>query len=155
MLMEHGDSRDGYVLDRKMLQHLGSWAVGALLDLDHWVFKERERLGIYSDFSYTIFGKQWVKDWLMDYRDRAVSSAQRRGADIVVVGHNHIAEMRYLDGTLYINTGDSQNPLHSNMVGVRALRTGQTQADIELLEWQRLHAPPVRTPFQHVVAASA
>jgi UDP-2,3-diacylglucosamine pyrophosphatase LpxH len=136
MHLEHGDGRDGLILDRKMLQHLGSWAFNHLQELDYWLDRERQRRGIYSEFSFAILGKRLVKRWLRDYRQRVISAAARGQADIGAAGHNHVAEMRYVDGLLYVNTGDDQNPWYAGAVGIREMAPGSTKAEIELLKWE-------------------
>ena len=40
------------------------------------------------------------------FENALTGEARRRGLDGVVCGHIHHAEMRTIDGTLYLNTGD-------------------------------------------------
>ena len=43
---------------------------------------------------------------LSDFEALATAAARRHGADGVVCGHIHVAAMRTIDGTLYLNDGD-------------------------------------------------
>jgi UDP-2,3-diacylglucosamine pyrophosphatase LpxH len=133
--LEHGDGRDGMIREGKSLQHIGSWALHHLQRLDVWVSWERVRRSIDSDFSYAIFGKRFVKSFLHHYRQRGVSAAQRalRGVRTVIamLAHIHIMEMRYIDGSLYICTGDDQNPQYANAIGIR-------NSSFQALVWRTL-----------------
>lgn len=68
----------------------------------------RRRLG-YPYWSLSAYLKQRVKNavqYIASFGDAVADEARRRGADGVVCGHIHHAEIRDLGGILYCNSGD-------------------------------------------------
>jgi len=104
----HGDEFDGIVNQAKWLAHLGDYAYRALLGLNTRWNTLRRRFGL-GYWSLSAFVKLKVKNALqfIDDFERAVAEeARRRGVDGVICGHVHHAEMRDIDGVLYVNDGD-------------------------------------------------
>lgn len=108
LLVLHGDSFDGVVKYAKWLAHLGDGAYTLALSLNHWLNVARRRLGL-PYWSLSAYLKNKVKNavqFIDDYEQTVADEARRRGADGVVCGHIHHAEIRDIDGVLYANDGD-------------------------------------------------
>jgi UDP-2,3-diacylglucosamine pyrophosphatase LpxH len=108
LLIIHGDAFDGVVRYARWLAVLGDKAYGVALVVNHWFNKIRFALG-YSYWSLSAFLKSKVKNavnYIGDFEHAVAREAKRRGADGVVCGHIHKAEMREIDGVLYCNDGD-------------------------------------------------
>jgi UDP-2,3-diacylglucosamine pyrophosphatase LpxH len=108
LLIIHGDAFDGVVRYARWLAFLGDRAYNVALVLNHWFNKVRLALG-YPYWSLSAFLKHKVKNavnYIGDFEHAVAAEAKRRGADGVVCGHIHKAEMRQIDGILYCNDGD-------------------------------------------------
>ncbi len=108
LLVMHGDAFDSVVRYAKFLALLGDRAYVAALVVNRWFNAARRRLGLpYRSLSAWL--KRQVKGAVkaIDRFEHALADeARRRGLDGVVCGHIHHAEMRDIDGILYINDGD-------------------------------------------------
>jgi UDP-2,3-diacylglucosamine pyrophosphatase LpxH len=99
LLITHGDSFDSVVRHAKILALLGDWAYTVALGVNRYFNQIRVKLG-YPYWSLSA----WLK---FDRFERALADdAHRRGFDGVVCGHIHHAEMRTVNGVLYLNDGD-------------------------------------------------
>jgi UDP-2,3-diacylglucosamine pyrophosphatase LpxH len=108
LLVIHGDQFDSVMRYAKFLAHLGDWAYTAALNVNRWFNAVRRPLG-YPYWSLSQWAKRQVKEAVkaIDRFEQALAGeAKRRHFDGVVCGHIHHAEMRMVDGTLYLNTGD-------------------------------------------------
>jgi UDP-2,3-diacylglucosamine pyrophosphatase LpxH len=108
LLIIHGDAFDGIVRYARWLAFLGDRAYNLALFLNHWFNKARLALG-YPYWSLSAYLKHRVKNavsYISDYEQAVAAEARRRGADGVVCGHIHKAEIREIDGILYCNDGD-------------------------------------------------
>jgi len=107
-LVIHGDQFDGVIRYAKLLAHLGDWAYDSALTMNRWFNAARRRLG-YPYWSLSQWLKRQVKEAVkaIDRFEVALAQeARRRGLDGVVCGHIHHAEMRVVQGVLYMNDGD-------------------------------------------------
>jgi len=107
-LVIHGDQFDSVVRYAKFLAHLGDWAYDWALTLNRVFNAGRRRLG-YPYWSLSQWLKRQVKEAVkaIDRFETALAQeARRRGLDGVVCGHIHHAEMREVQGVLYMNDGD-------------------------------------------------
>ena len=107
-LVIHGDQFDGVIRYAKVLAHLGDGAYHAALTLNRWFNAARRRLG-YPYWSLSQWLKRQVKEAVkaIDRFETALANeAKRRGMDGVICGHIHHAEMRIVQGVLYMNDGD-------------------------------------------------
>lgn len=107
-LVTHGDEFDGVVTQAKWLAFVGDWSYRALLRLNTSWNLIRRRMG-FGYWSLSAFVKLKVKNALQfieNYEAAVAGEARRRGVDGVICGHIHKAEMRDMDGILYINDGD-------------------------------------------------
>ena len=94
----HGDQFDGVIRYARWLAALGDWAYNFVIQINYWFNQIRHLLG-FNYWSLSRFLKLRVKN--------AVSAeARRRGADGVVCGHIHHAQIKEIDGILYCNDGD-------------------------------------------------
>src|SRR5271168_1208581 len=108
LLITHGDSFDSVVRHAKVLALLGDWAYTMALGLNRYFNQIRVRLG-YPYWSLSAWLKLQVKEAVkaIDRFETALADdARRRGFDGVVCGHIHHAEMRTVNGVLYLNDGD-------------------------------------------------
>ncbi len=107
-LVIHGDQFDGVIRYAKFLAHLGDWAYEWALTANTWFNAVRRRLG-YPYWSLSQWLKRQVKEAVkaIDRFEVALAQeARRRGLDGVVCGHIHHAEMRMVQGVVYMNDGD-------------------------------------------------
>ncbi len=108
LLVMHGDAFDSVVRYAKFLALLGDRAYAAALVVNRWFNALRRRLGLpYRSLSAWL--KRQVKGAVtaIDRFENAMAAEARgRGLDGVVCGHIHHAEMRDIEGTLYVNDGD-------------------------------------------------
>lgn len=104
----HGDLFDGVVQCHRWLALLGDSAYGLALELNRHLNSLRARMGLpYWSLSKVL--KQKVKravSYIADFESAVAHEARRRGAQGVVCGHIHHAELRMIDGALYANDGD-------------------------------------------------
>jgi UDP-2,3-diacylglucosamine pyrophosphatase LpxH len=108
LLIIHGDQFDSVVRYAKTLALLGDWAYTTALNLNRWFNAVRRVMG-YPYWSLSQWAKRQVKEAVkaVDRFENALAGeARRRHLDGVVCGHIHHAEMRQVDGVLYLNTGD-------------------------------------------------
>jgi UDP-2,3-diacylglucosamine pyrophosphatase LpxH len=108
LLVTHGDAFDSVVRYAKFLALLGDWAYTAALVVNRWFNVARRRLG-YPYWSLSAWLKRQVKEAVkaIDRFETALAQeARSRGFDGVVCGHIHHAEMREVQGVLYVNDGD-------------------------------------------------
>ncbi len=108
LLVIHGDQFDSVVRYARVLALLGDSAYTMALVLNRWFNDARRRLG-YPYWSLSQWLKRQVKGAVkaIDRFEIALADeARRRGFDGVVCGHIHHAEMRMVNGVLYVNDGD-------------------------------------------------
>jgi len=104
----HGDLFDGVIQCAKWLAYLGDTLYEFTLRLNNHFNSLRARLGL-PYWSLSKYLKQKVKravSYISDFEIAVAREARKRGADGVVCGHIHHAEMRDIDGILYCNDGD-------------------------------------------------
>jgi UDP-2,3-diacylglucosamine pyrophosphatase LpxH len=107
-LIMHGDEFDNIIRYAKFLALLGDWAYSVALVGNRWFNTIRRRLGL-PYWSLSAWLKRQVKEAVkaIDRFEAAVAAeARNRGFDGVVCGHIHHAEIRDVDGILYMNDGD-------------------------------------------------
>ena len=108
MLVIHGDEFDMVVRHARWLAFLGNWAYEFMLFANTWFNVARRRLGI-GYWSLSAWAKMKVKkavNFISDFEEALAAEAERRGADGVICGHIHHAQIRMIDRMLYVNTGD-------------------------------------------------
>jgi len=108
ILVLHGDEFDGVVLYARWLAFLGDSAYSLALGMNTWFNLVRRKLGM-PYWSLSAYLKHKVKNavkYIGDFEHAVVKAARNRGADGVICGHIHTAEIREIDGILYCNDGD-------------------------------------------------
>ena len=108
LLVIHGDEFDSVVLYARWLAFLGDYAYTLLLKLNGLFNAVRKWLGLpYSSLSQRI--KKRVKNavqFISSFEQAVAHAALERGADGVVCGHIHTAEVRAIGEVTYYNDGD-------------------------------------------------
>ncbi len=146
-LITHGDAFDGIVKYHRWLALLGDWAYTAALALNTWVNRVRRRLG-FGYWSLSAYLKLKVKNavqFINDFEQAVAEEARRRGADGVICGHIHHAEMRDIQGVTYMNDGD--------WVESCTALVEHFDGRFEILRWAELRALAIDAPRGLKVAA--
>ena len=104
----HGDYFDGVVQCAKWLAYVGDSAYELTLRMNRHLNSLRARLGLpyWSLSKYLKLKVKRAVNFIGDFEAAVARAARERGADGVVCGHIHHAEMRLIDGVLYCNDGD-------------------------------------------------
>lgn len=104
----HGDHFDGVIQCARWLAVLGDMAYEFILKVNRWFNSARARLGLpyWSLSKYLKLKVKRAVSYVSDFESAVAREARKRGADGVVCGHIHHAEMRMIDGVLYCNDGD-------------------------------------------------
>jgi len=108
LLIVHGDEFDGVVLYAKWLAFLGDHAYTLLMKLNRLVNIGRRIFGL-PYWSLSSYLKKRVKNavsYVSSFEQVVAHAAHERGADGVVCGHIHCAEVRQLGEVTYYNDGD-------------------------------------------------
>jgi UDP-2,3-diacylglucosamine pyrophosphatase LpxH len=133
-LVLHGDEFDGVVQHARWLAFVGDWAYRTILALNTVLNRARRRMG-FGYWSLSAFLKVKVKNALQfieNFEASVAEEARRRGVDGVICGHIHKAEMRDIDGVLYINDGD--------WVESCTALVEHDDGKLEILEWAKMRS---------------
>jgi len=107
-LVTHGDLFDGITRLAPWLSFLGDKAYDFVLALNskfNWI---RHRMG-FGYWSLSLYLKQRVKkaiDFIFQFEKNLAAYCKKRGFDGVICGHIHHAEIKEIDGVVYMNDGD-------------------------------------------------
>ena len=107
-LVVHGDLFDGITRLAPWLSMLGDKAYDFILGLNSKYNWLRHRLG-FGYWSLSAFLKEKVKlavDFMFQFEKNLSSYCKKRGFDGVICGHIHRAEIKNIDGVIYMNDGD-------------------------------------------------
>lgn len=137
----HGDHFDGVIQCAKWLAYAGDIAYEFTLKVNRWFNRLRARLG-FPYWSLSKYLKLKVKravSYVSDFELAVAREARKRGADGVVCGHIHHAEIRVIEGVLYCNDGDWVESLtalvehHDGRLEIvdRSMRSAATSKPIE------------------------
>lgn len=125
----HGDYFDGVIQCAKWLAHVGDSLYEFTLKLNRHLNSLRARLGLpyWSLSKYLKLKVKRAVNFIGDFENAVAKEARRRGAQGVVCGHIHHAELREIDGIVYANDGD----------WVESLTALAEHADgrLEILDW--------------------
>jgi UDP-2,3-diacylglucosamine pyrophosphatase LpxH len=108
-LVVHGDEYDTIAKYHRWIAKLGSKGYDMLLEINRALRTFRRFFGIQSNFSLAAFVKFKVKNavqFISDYEQSIVNTLSDEGLDGVICGHIHHAEIKDMNGFLYVNTGD-------------------------------------------------
>jgi UDP-2,3-diacylglucosamine pyrophosphatase LpxH len=130
----HGDLYDGVIQCARWLAHVGDHVYEFLLKLSRRLNSIRARMGL-PYWSLSRYLKLKVKravSYVGEFEAVLAREARKRGADGVVCGHIHHAELREVDGIVYANDGD----------WVESLTALAEHADgrLELIDWSQVRA---------------
>jgi len=107
-LVTHGDLFDGITRLAPWIAFLGDKAYDFVLSLNakfNWV---RHKLG-FGYWSLSQFLKHRVKkavDFMFKFEENLANYCKKRGFDGVICGHIHHAEIKEINGVMYMNDGD-------------------------------------------------
>ena len=107
-LIVHGDLFDGITRLAPWLSFLGDKSYDFILALNtkyNWL---RHKLG-FGYWSFSKFLKHRVKkavDFIFKFEKTISAHCKRKGYDGVICGHIHHAEIKNIDGVVYMNCGD-------------------------------------------------
>ncbi len=149
LLVIHGDEFDSVVRYARFLAVLGDGAYTTSLVVNRWFNALRRRMG-YPYWSLSQWLKRQVKGAVkaIDLFETALAAeAGRRGFDGVVCGHIHHAEMRQVNGILYLNDGD--------WVESCTALVEHHDGRLELLDWAAVNKLSFFTPREPVAAEAA
>jgi UDP-2,3-diacylglucosamine pyrophosphatase LpxH len=107
-LVTHGDMFDGITRLAPWLGFLGDKAYDFVLSLNNRFNWLRRRLG-FGYWSLSQFLKHRVKkavDFIFEFENNLAAYCRKRGFDGVICGHIHHAEIKLIDGVVYMNDGD-------------------------------------------------
>jgi len=104
----HGDYFDGVIQCARWLAYLGDQAYEFVLKINRFLNVARGRMGLpyWSLSRYLKFKVKRAVSYVTDFEVAVAREARKRGADGVVCGHIHHAEIRLVEGVLYCNDGD-------------------------------------------------
>lgn len=104
----HGDRFDGIVQYAPWLTVLGNNGYDLMIHVGQVLNRIGRWLGL-PEWSLSAYVKSRVKNvvrFIVDYERAMLHEARRHGADGVVCGHIHQAEIKQVDSLLYCNCGD-------------------------------------------------
>jgi len=104
----HGDEFDSVVHYAPWLAFLGNNGYDAMILIGHGLNRLRRWCGR-PDWSLAAYVKQRVKNivkFVADYEEALTREAHKRGADGIVCGHIHKAEIKQFADIAYYNVGD-------------------------------------------------
>jgi UDP-2,3-diacylglucosamine pyrophosphatase LpxH len=107
-LITHGDLFDGITRLAPWLSMLGDKAYDFVLALNSRFNWFRHRLG-FGYWSLSLYLKQRVKraiDFMFQFEKNLAGYCKKKGYDGVICGHIHKAEIKEIDGVVYMNDGD-------------------------------------------------
>jgi len=132
-LIVHGDEYDTIARYHQWIAKLGSKGYDILLDINRCLRWVRRLLGIQSHFSLAAFVKFKVKNvvqFISDYEESIVNTLKDGQFDGVICGHIHHAEIKDINGFLYVNTGD--------FVESCTAIVEHQDGGLELVKWQKV-----------------
>jgi UDP-2,3-diacylglucosamine pyrophosphatase LpxH len=150
LLIVHGDEFDGVVMYAKWLAFLGDHAYTLLIKLNRLVNFARRTLGL-PYWSLSAYLKKRVKNavsYISNFEQAVAHAAHELGADGVVCGHIHSAEVRQIGEVTYYNDGD--------WVESCTALVEHSDGRMEIVDWaqrKREEAEAGKTQSREVVAA--
>jgi UDP-2,3-diacylglucosamine pyrophosphatase LpxH len=133
-LVTHGDLFDGITRLAPWLSFLGDKLYDFVLDLNsrfNWI-RHRMGFGYWSLSKYLKHKVKKAADFMFQFELNLVRYCRKRGYDGVICGHIHHAEIKDIDGIIYMNDGDwveSMTALVENYNGSWAIVTWTKETD--------------------------
>jgi UDP-2,3-diacylglucosamine pyrophosphatase LpxH len=107
-LVVHGDMFDGINRIVPWISFLGDKAYDLILYLNtkfNW-FRRKLGFGYWSLSKYLKYRVKQAMQFMFRYEENLVAYCKKRGFDGVICGHIHHAEIKEIDGVVYMNDGD-------------------------------------------------
>jgi UDP-2,3-diacylglucosamine pyrophosphatase LpxH len=107
-LVVHGDLFDGITRLAPWLSFLGDKAYDVILGFNTTFNRWRHRVGL-GYWSLSKYLKHKVKkavDFIFEFERNLAAYCKKKGYDGVICGHIHTAEIKTIDGVVYMNDGD-------------------------------------------------
>jgi UDP-2,3-diacylglucosamine pyrophosphatase LpxH len=133
-LVTHGDLFDGITRLAPWLSFLGDKLYDFVLDLNsrfNWI-RHRMGFGYWSLSKYLKHKVKKAADFMFQFELNLARYCHKRGYDGVICGHIHHAEIKEIDGIIYMNDGDwveSMTALVENYNGSWAIVTWTKEHD--------------------------
>jgi UDP-2,3-diacylglucosamine pyrophosphatase LpxH len=107
-LVLHGHQFDGLVGFNRLLERVGSRIYDWILGFNTHFNRVRRRLGFgyWSVAAYLKFRAKSAVKYVTQFEEAVVRFARSQKVDGVICGHIHRAEIRDIEGVLYLNCGD-------------------------------------------------
>lgn len=121
-LVIHGDFFDTLMVNQKWLMHVGDVAYNLMIWFNIHFNKIRNLLNL-EYWSLSKWLKQNTKEalnFINNFEDHVSQYCKTEGYDGVICGHIHVAKIKTIDGTQYMNCGDwveSETALVEHMNG--------------------------------------
>ena len=135
----HGDNFDGMIRHARWVSLLGAKVYRALLSLNRMVnfFRRLLRLPYWSLAGFLKHKTKRAVQFMADFEVAMANVAHSHGADGVVCGHIHSAEINQVGGVKYANCGD--------WVESCTALVEHFDGRLELIKWAKLDHPPRRS----------
>lgn len=149
-LIVHGDEYDTIAQHHRWMAKLGSIGYDWLIELNRFLRLFRRLLGIRSHFSlagYIKFKVKNVVQFMSDYEETIVKTLKNEGVDGVICGHIHHAEIKEIEGFMYVNTGD----FVESCTAIAEHHDGR----LELIRWQKQSPIETESPQIEALADTA
>jgi UDP-2,3-diacylglucosamine pyrophosphatase LpxH len=108
MLVTHGDLYDIITTYHKWLAKLGDWGYVTLIEINRYLnwFRRRFKMGYWSLSKYVKTKVKNAASFIGKFEEGLAEACKIRNYDGIIAGHIHHAEIRMIDGILYMNDGD-------------------------------------------------
>jgi len=132
-LVMHGDEFDAVVNNVKWLSHLGSWAYDVSISFNILVswFRRKLNLPYWSLSAWLKYKVKQAVNFIGNFEENLSNYARTKGADGVICGHIHHANIRDMNGVTYMNCGD--------WVESCTALVEHTDGTWEIINWKDLH----------------
>jgi len=107
-IVMHGDQFDVVVKNMKWLSHIGSWAYDLTIGLNVVIAKVRGwfKLPYWSLSAWAKYKVKQAVNFIGDFEENLAKFAKSRGANGIICGHIHHANIRDIGDVKYMNCGD-------------------------------------------------
>jgi len=107
-MVMHGDQFDVVVKNMKWLSHIGSWAYDFTIGLNVVIAKVRNwfNMPYWSLSAWVKYKVKQAVNFIGDFEENLAKFAKSRGANGIICGHIHHANIRDIGDVKYMNCGD-------------------------------------------------
>jgi UDP-2,3-diacylglucosamine pyrophosphatase LpxH len=141
MLVTHGDLYDIITTYHKWLARLGDWGYVTLIEINRYLnwFRRKFKMGYWSLSRYVKTKVKNAASFIGKFEESLAEACRIRNYDGIIAGHIHHAEIRMIDGILYMNDGDfveSRTALAEHHDGRFVLLEWREGQLLELATWE-------------------